>query len=204
MNYYVCQPKDTAGGGEFVVPNKIAVEKNDKKRAAGVNVEHVNSLTMNKTICIYPRNRMKSEILPTRIERNSNIPILPKHIGKKYDIKFHNSGGVLFAGVALFIVGIYGYRYQDFKSSFERDWKRIESSGDSYYELQLDIEEGNIDYSFDSWLISTRIDSFEYSILAPGKVKINDRQIYDVKIKDDVMRIEPSLTSSDSYELWFK
>jgi len=109
-------------------------------------------------------------------------------------------------GVAI-VVGciavIYGTIYTNFIMQFEDEWSRVETVDGYYYDLILDIHGGKIDYIFDSMMVEDVIASYEYTVVAPGKVLINNRTI-EVEIKDDMMIFTPALTSSDSKEYWFK
>lgn len=132
--------------------------------------------------------------------------ILPKQVGA-YDIKGNESrpGMIVLGAVLIMAALIFGGSYYSFQHRFENEWSRVESLDDSYYELKLDIHQGEIEYIFDSWAITETIATYDYTIVFPGKIVINGDwdDIYSVEVKDGLMKIKPALTSSDASEYWF-
>ncbi len=166
--------------------------------------------------CILPEvlNTKETDISPTTIVESSILPqesktddvtIYPKNLEK---IESVNNSGLIKAlsVVAVIALVIYGCLYYPFVQNFEDEWSRVESESGSYYELVLDIEDGEIKYRFESWLLDSTISTFDYTIIGPGMIIVDNKwnEIVFVKIDGDMMTIEPSLTSGDSKEYWFK
>lgn len=153
---------------------------------------------------ISPTNIVESSILPQG-SKIDEVTIYPKNIKK---IESANTSGLIKAlsVVAVIALVIYGCLYYSFVQNFEDEWSRVESGNGSYYELVLDIEDGQIKYRFESWLLDSTISTFDYTIIGPGLIVVDNKwnQIVFVKIDEDMMIIEPSLTSGDSKEYWFK
>lgn len=169
----------------------------------GILPEKINTKGSN----IYPTSVMRSGILPQKscIDEVTIFPDIDrKRVG---ETQRTHKGIITFLAVLLVcVVVIYGGSFISFKQAFEDDWSRVETSDGSYYELKLEIEDGEIDYRFESWLFDNQIASYEYIVIAPGKVVVNDNwdDIIDVEIEDDMMIMKPAITSVDSKEYWFK
>lgn len=157
-----------------------------------------------KEISISSTTTAESSILPHRNQLD-DVTIYPKNIEKLEHVS--NSGLIKLLSVVMAVaLVIYGCSYCSFVQNFENEWSRVESGSGSYYELVLDIEDGEIKYSFESWLLDSTISTFDYTIIGPGMIVVDNKwnQIVFVEINGDMMTIEPSLTSGDSKEYWFK
>lgn len=156
---------------------------------------------------IYPTSISESEILPQKNCINQ-VTIFPDRV-EEMSVKTQKNNKSIVMALAVMlvcVVVIYGGSYISFKRAFEDDWSRVESNDGSYYELKLEIEDGKIDYRFESWLLDSTIASHQYIVIAPGKVVIDNDwdDIINVEIEDDMMIMEPAITSIDSREYWFK
>lgn len=153
---------------------------------------------------ILPKSNINSCIVPSEAGKNSSS-IIPKAIGTKVDNIKNQNTGLLIGGIIVLVIvlSIYISMHVSFVKEFEDEWSRVESDGGSYYELVLEIDDGEIEYYFDSWLLDSKIATFEYTIMGPGMVVI-DGQIINVKMEDDSMKLSPAITSPDKYEYWFK
>lgn len=96
------------------------------------------------------------------------------------------------------------------KKELLRDWSRTESSGGSYYTLELDFSEDKIEYNFNSSyaFLDSTIATYDYEVVSPNKIVV-DYGVADVEIEvefDDekeMMIFTPALTSTDSSEYWY-
>lgn len=156
---------------------------------------------------IYTRKNVKSNIMPVK-SGQIHSTILPSKIERR-TIKSPPIQAVVTLGIFL-MIAIWGVGYSQvrFKEKFEGKWERIEDDNGNFYELDLEIDDGKIDYSMDSWLLDSNIAIINYKIVFAGKVKIGydekDYKLYSVKIDDDRMEIIPALTSSEEHEYWYK
>lgn len=157
-----------------------------------------------KETSISPTTIVESSILPQGSKIN-DVTIYPKNLEK---IESASNSGLIKAlsVVAVIVLAIYGCLYYSFVQKFEDEWSRVELESGSYYELVLDIEDGKIKYRFESWLLDSTISTFDYTIIGPGMIVVDNKwnEIVFVEIDGDMMTIEPSLTSGDSKEYWFK
>ena len=155
-------------------------------------------------ITILPASNINSGIVPIETGKNMSS-IIPKTIGGKVDNIKNQNTGLLIGGIIVLVIvlSIYISMHVSFVKEFEDEWSRVESDGGSYYELVLEIDDGEIEYYFDSWLFDSKIATFEYTIIGPGMVEIDGR-IINVKMEDDSMKLSPAITSPDKYEYWFK
>lgn len=159
------------------------------------------------TTDISPTTTIKASIFPQK----NQLPNVTISNGKIVDIEnigqTSNSDTIkILSTVAVVVLIIYGCLYYSFIKKFEDEWFRTEAVGGSYYDLVLDIQDGEIKYRFESWLLNSTIATYDYIIIAPGMVLIDNNwnEIVFVEINKDMMTIEPSLTSADSREYWFK
>lgn len=157
-----------------------------------------------KETSISPTAIVESSILPQG-DKIDDVTICHKNLEK---IESASNSGLIKALSVMAVIAlvIYGCLYYSFVQNFEDEWSRVESESGSYYELVLDIEDGEIKYRFESWLLDSTISTFDYTIIGPGMIVVDNKwnQIVHVKIDGDMMTIEPSLTSGDSKEYWFK
>lgn len=95
------------------------------------------------------------------------------------------------------------------KKQILRDWSTVETSDGSYYTLELDFSDNEIEYNFGSaysWL-NTTISTMEYKIISPTKIKILDYdRVISIEFNDDktMMICTPAITSTDATEYWFQ
>ena len=116
---------------------------------------------------------------------------------------------IVFAGVFTILGGVFFANEigrESLKDEFLRDWSRVEEDNGSYYTLELDFSDDEIEYNFDSFYVDDTINTYEYTILTGNKFMVEGRStIYTVEFNDekDMMTITPALTSADEYENWF-
>lgn len=92
-----------------------------------------------------------------------------------------------------------------------RNWERIEQSenGDSYYRLQLDFSDNDVDYNFKSFYLSEKISTYDYQILNGKTIIFTSDYGYEQEIivtfndEETMMTFTPALTSSENEENWF-
>jgi predicted nucleic acid-binding Zn ribbon protein len=92
------------------------------------------------------------------------------------------------------------------KKELMRDWSRVEIEGSSYYTLELDFSEDEIEYNFDGYYFNSNIATYEYEIVSANQFRVEGSdEIYTVEFNDDrtMMTIKPALTSSGYSEYWF-
>lgn len=137
---------------------------------------------------------------------------IPEATETKPKIKFDGKKKTLaiVAVCIVFALGVWIIISQISKSNLHkelmRDWSRVESSGGSYYTLELDFSEDEIEYIFDSFFYDDTIATFDYKVISGNQIKIDARDtIYTIEFNDDktMMTITPALTSADSSENWF-
>ena len=156
---------------------------------------------------IYPTSEMISTILPKKCDCLDS-KILSTEIKVTQEKTSRNSGVITVLSVIMVcILIVTAISYISFKTTFEDEGSRHESGGGTYYELVLEIENGEIEYIFDSWLVTDTITTFEYIIIAPGYIVIDNDWDNIIKVEfvdGDMMKMQPAITSSDSSEYWFK
>ena len=87
-----------------------------------------------------------------------------------------------------------------------RDWQRVESGESTYYTLELDFSDDEVDYNFDSFYIDETIATYKYTVISKNQFKIDrGSTVYTVKFNKEktMMTITPALTSSEDYENWY-
>ncbi len=94
------------------------------------------------------------------------------------------------------------------KKQLLRDWSRVETSDETYYTLELNFSEREIEYNFESvysWL-NTTISTMEYEVISPNKIRVLDHdRVIEIEFNDDksMMTCTPAITSADTSETWF-
>lgn len=85
-----------------------------------------------------------------------------------------------------------------------RDWSRVESSSGTYYTLELDFSDDEIEYIFDSFYYDTTIAVMDYEVISGTQIRVDGR-LHTIEFNDDktMFTVYPAMTSSDSYEHWF-
>lgn len=113
--------------------------------------------------------------------------------------------------IVLIIILVYYIMFNIGKSNLSneliREWSRVEmGDSDTVYKLELDFSKDKIDYNFISSyaFLNTTISTFEYKVISPNKIKVNDKT-YKIKFDKDKssFTITPALTSTDSSETWY-
>lgn len=92
------------------------------------------------------------------------------------------------------------------QKQLKRDWSRVESEGGTYYTLELDFSEDEIEYNFDSFYFDSNIANYKYEVVSGNQIRIDgESELYTIEFNSDktMMTITPALTSSDSSEHWF-
>lgn len=92
------------------------------------------------------------------------------------------------------------------KKELMRDWETVEVDGGSYYSLELDFSDDEIEYNFESFYIDDTIATYKYTVISGNQFKVDGRDtVYTVEFNDDktMMTITPALTSTDASEYWF-
>lgn len=113
---------------------------------------------------------------------------------------------VVIIAVAILVIQAVGK--SNLKKQLLRDWSTVEVSDGSYYTLELDFSENEIEYNFGSaysWLNST-ISTMEYKVISPSKIKVLDYdRVIEIEFNDDktMMTCTPAITSTDISETWF-
>lgn len=102
---------------------------------------------------------------------------------------------------------------QELRIQLLRDWSRIEQYSDTYYTLELDFSDNEIDYNFVDeiyGLIDETIATYEYEVISPNEISVDKLKsgfgtTYKIEFNDEksMMIITPSLTNSDSKEYWY-
>lgn len=157
-----------------------------------------------KVVCnILPHNNIHSSIITGKNVCGSAIYPSQEKKYREKSSSMNTSTMILPVVLLSVVIGVYVYQYYNFKNNFENKWSRVEFEGNVYYELVLNIKNNNIKYTFESWLMNSTLANYDYKIIFPGKVMINGKTV-NVEIKDDMMKFEPAITSTDKYEYWFR
>jgi uncharacterized membrane protein YvbJ len=93
------------------------------------------------------------------------------------------------------------------KKQLLRDWSTVDSENGSSYILELDFSNDTIDYNFYGGILNDTIDTMEYKVISPNKIKILDYdRVITIEFNDDktMMIASPAITSTDSIEYWFQ
>ena len=158
----------------------------------------------------YYSNAVPAEQVPVELAPVGQAPVVKKS-GKKTALIVVASV-VAFAVVLTVIISglVRVVGTNNLKKELLRDWSRTESSDGSFYTLELDFSEEQIDYNFSSSFafLDSTLATYDYEVVSPNKIVV-DYGISEVEIKvefDDekeMMIFTPALTSTDSSEYWY-
>ncbi len=144
----------------------------------------------------------------TPVLKAPNMSNNPETPAKKKD---SNKKAIIIAAVCVAFVIVCGLIISQvgkasLKKELMRDWSRVESNDGSYYTLELDFSEDEIEYDFNSSYFDKNIYTYEYKVVSRNKIKIEDYdEVFEIEFNDDktMMIVTPAITSSDSSENWF-
>ena len=106
---------------------------------------------------------------------------------------------------SLWLLSIYTAK-ESLKKELMRDWSRVESGNGTYYTLELDFSEDEIEYNFDSFYYDANIANCDYEVVSGNQIRVNGgAELYTIEFNSDrtMMTITPALTSTASSEHWF-